>query len=150
AKFDKKKFKLTLSESGNGTGTVSSSPAGINCPGECEKEFEEGKVVTLTATPTVPGSQFGGWNNCPSPTGTECTVTMSAAKTVEAAFVVPAPTAANEPEEEVSQTSAALVGKVNNNGALAGTACSFQVTLASDPGFSSPVKTPDCTQKTIS
>ncbi len=43
AKFDlKPKFKLTVEKSGTGTGTVTSSPAGIDCGGDCEEEYPEG------------------------------------------------------------------------------------------------------------
>ena len=34
-----------------GEGTVVSSPAGIECGGTCEHEFEIGELVTLTASP---------------------------------------------------------------------------------------------------
>ena len=38
---------MTVTPSGNGTGTVTSSPAGINCGGECSHGFAEGTSVTV-------------------------------------------------------------------------------------------------------
>jgi uncharacterized repeat protein (TIGR01451 family) len=81
-------FTLAVNEAGTGTGTVTSSPAGIVCPpaATCSASFTSGQVVTLTATPTN-GSTFAGWSGvagCPG-TGT-CTVTVSAAVTVTATF----------------------------------------------------------------
>jgi hypothetical protein len=73
---------------GSGTGTVVSSPAGVNCvAGEgCSGYFTSGSTVELTATPTA-GSTFGGWSaNCQPDTQTTCKVTMSGNQTVGAIF----------------------------------------------------------------
>jgi phosphodiesterase/alkaline phosphatase D-like protein len=59
-----------------------------------------------------------------------------------------APTVINTPEGTVTQTSAVLNGDVNANGADT-TACNFQVALASDPTFTSPVKTVACSPATV-
>lgn len=71
-----------------GSGTVTSSPAGVNCPGVCSESVSSGTSVTLTAL-AASGYSFSGWSvngtSCPG-TGT-CTVTMSAARTVAATFV---------------------------------------------------------------
>jgi M6 family metalloprotease-like protein/uncharacterized repeat protein (TIGR02543 family) len=76
-------FGLTVAKGGTGTGTVTSSPSGINCGGDCNQEYVEDTVVTLTATPTN-GSRFDGWTgDC---TGTSCQVTMDAARNVTANF----------------------------------------------------------------
>jgi len=78
-------FKLSISIDGTGTGTVVSSPAGINCGTDCSESFTENTPVTLTASPAS-GSSFDGWNGACS--GTEsCSVTMDAAKSVIARFV---------------------------------------------------------------
>jgi Divergent InlB B-repeat domain len=78
---------LTVSKSGAGSGTVSSSPVGINCGAVCAASYVSGTPVTLTATPAT-GSTFTGWSGggC-SGTGT-CVVTMNADTTVTAGFVV--------------------------------------------------------------
>jgi hypothetical protein len=75
---------LTVKKTGNGEGTVTSTPAGINCGTECTHEFEENEEVKLEETPTS-GSKFAGWAGACSGTGA-CEVTMSEAKEVEAKF----------------------------------------------------------------
>ena len=63
---------VTVGFLGNGTGKVTSSPAGINCPSQaCGAQFNLGETIVLTATPD-PGSTFGGWTNCDDPNGTAC------------------------------------------------------------------------------
>jgi Divergent InlB B-repeat domain len=76
---------LTVVSAGSGRGTVTSSPAGIDCSSSCSASFGEGSVVTLTATPAA-GSTFTGWSGggC-SGTGA-CQVTMTAAESVTATF----------------------------------------------------------------
>ncbi|HKT35721.1 MAG TPA: hypothetical protein VJR03_12925 [Nitrospira sp.] len=78
-------FTLTVTKSGTGNGTVTSSPAGINCGSDCSQSYGQGTVVTLTAAPNG-NSTFAGWSGggC-SGTGA-CTVTMNATTTVGAQF----------------------------------------------------------------
>jgi sugar lactone lactonase YvrE len=76
-------FTLTISLAGAGSGSVTSSPAGLNCPTTCAAPFLAGSTVTLTATPAA-GSLFMSWGGACS--GTSCTVTMDSAKTVTATF----------------------------------------------------------------
>ena len=52
---------LTVLRAGSGSGTVTSSPRGIDCHSACSASFGEGTVVTLTATPAA-GSTFTGWS----------------------------------------------------------------------------------------
>jgi len=77
-------YTLTVSKSGTGNGTVTSSPSGIDCGSDCSESYNQGTSVTLTAT-AASGSIFGGWSGACSGTGT-CTVTMNAAKSVTATF----------------------------------------------------------------
>jgi hypothetical protein len=81
------KFKLTVKEEGTGSGTVTSSPAGIECPPTCSAEFEEGKEVTLSASPAG-GSEFAGWSGSGCSGTGSCKVTMTAAKEVTATFTL--------------------------------------------------------------
>jgi hypothetical protein len=76
---------LAVTKAGTGSGTVTSSPAGISCGSTCSANFASGTQVTLTANPDD-GSTFAGWSGggC-SGTGT-CVVTVSAAVTVTATF----------------------------------------------------------------
>ena len=77
-------FTLTVSKAGSGGGTVTSSPAGINCGATCTAMYNTGMGVTLTATPDAT-SILSGWSGGCAGTGT-CTVTMDANKSVTATF----------------------------------------------------------------
>jgi Divergent InlB B-repeat domain/PASTA domain len=78
---------LSVTKHGPGTGTIESSPAGIECGPECQFAFEEGASVTLTATPG-PNSAAATWEGCDAVTAGKCEVTMSAAKAVVATFAL--------------------------------------------------------------
>jgi hypothetical protein len=77
---------LSVFKTGTGSGTVTSSPAGISCGESCSAEFEAGKVVTLTPTAAA-GSEFTGWSGACSGTGA-CQVTMSEARSVTVSFAL--------------------------------------------------------------
>ncbi len=77
-------FPLTVALAGSGTGTVSSSPSGINCGQTCSANFTSGTVVQLSETPAT-GSKFTGWSGACSGTAA-CSVTLNAAATVTATF----------------------------------------------------------------
>ena len=55
-------YTLTVAKAGTGTGTVTSSPAGISCGGTCSASYASGTAVTLTAAP---------WLGPPSPARAE-------------------------------------------------------------------------------
>ena len=81
--------QLTVSDTGSGVGTVTSTPAGINCPGTCSASFSPGTTVVLTATPAAKTS-FDGWSGACF--GTEpCTLTLNANAFVNASFTGPPP-----------------------------------------------------------
>ena len=77
-------FTVTVQKQGNGSGTVTSSPAGIDCGGTCSGQFQQGVTVSLNAA-AAPGSAFAGWSGACSGTG-PCSVTGNA--TVTARFIV--------------------------------------------------------------
>jgi len=82
---DLERFTLTVGTTGDGAGTVSSSPSGIDCGPDCSELYANGSSVTLTAAPSV-GSVFTGWNGCDEVSGMTCTVTVAAEASVTAKF----------------------------------------------------------------
>jgi alpha-tubulin suppressor-like RCC1 family protein len=76
---------LAVSIAGTGSGTVVSTPAGIDCRSTCTHTFAFGASITLTAT-ADPGSRFAGWSgDC---AGTEpCSFAMSANRSAVATFI---------------------------------------------------------------
>jgi hypothetical protein len=76
---------LTASKSGSGAGTVTSSPAGIDCGSTCATTANEGTAITLTATP-VAGSVFTGWSGGGCSGTDSCQVTLGADTSVTANF----------------------------------------------------------------
>jgi hypothetical protein len=79
--------ELTITKTGNGTGSISSSNASINCSPTCSAPITSGTAVTLTAIPDI-GSGFDGWSGACTGTAKTCTVTVDAAKSVGALFTV--------------------------------------------------------------
>lgn len=79
---------VTVTASAPATGTISSSPAGISCPGTCTANFDDGTQVVLTETPGAPTtfSVFGGWSGACSGAATTCTVTVSSTEAITATF----------------------------------------------------------------
>ncbi len=67
----------------SGSGSVTSSPAGIDCPRICSATFGAGSNVTLTATPAA-GFSFNGFAGACS--GTSCPLRLSTSARVVAAF----------------------------------------------------------------
>jgi sugar lactone lactonase YvrE len=144
---------LTVTTSGTGSGTVSSSPAGITCPSTCTATFAGNSAVVLTATANT-GSTFTSFSgNCtpasPQTTPPSCTVTMSAAETVTATFntatagtITITPTTLLFGDEGVGTTSNPLTLTVSNTGSTAVTFTSIATTgdfagatLAQCPGI---------------
>ena len=78
-------YTLTVAKAGSGTGTITSSPSGINCGADCTETYTNGTSVTLTAISDA-GSTFTGWTGggC-SGTG-NCVITMNADTGVTAVF----------------------------------------------------------------
>jgi phospholipase C len=77
---------LTITNSGIGTGSVTSSPSGINCPTACSASFANGTPVTLTAAPGTNFSFAGFTGGGCTGAATTCVVTVSTAATVNAQF----------------------------------------------------------------
>ena len=77
-------FTLSVAKAGTGSGTVTSSPTGISCGGDCSEAYTNGTSVSLTATPAS-GSTFGGWSGACTGTGS-CALSMTANRSVTATF----------------------------------------------------------------
>ena len=75
---------LKVAKTGSGSGSVTSSPTGINCGSTCSAPFAA-VPVTLKATASA-GSRFTGWSGACSGSGT-CTLTMGADRAATARFV---------------------------------------------------------------
>ena len=116
ATFEQATSTLTVSKAGTGGGTVTSSPAGIDCGATCADDFDEGSSVTLTATPAT-DSTFTGWSGggC-SGTGT-CDVSIGASNaTVTATFAQDKPTVTTTAGATgITQTAATVAGTVDPN-----------------------------------
>jgi hypothetical protein len=79
---------LTVEKSGDGDGTVTSSPAGIDCDTsdtDCTERYPTDTEVILTANP-APDLLFVGWSGGGCTGTTPCTLTMDTSKTVTADF----------------------------------------------------------------
>lgn len=76
---------LTVTVEGTGKGSMTSEPAGINCPGACSAEFDDATLVTLTAVPEQ-GSTFADWSGDCANKDAVCMVTMNRQVDVTAHF----------------------------------------------------------------
>lgn len=86
---------LTVVRGGSGLGTVTSSPAGINCGTSCLAQYPFMTNVTLTATATS-GSFFAGWSG----PGCGTVVAMDANKTCTATFNSNAPPPSQQNQQQ--------------------------------------------------
>jgi Phosphate-induced protein 1 conserved region/Divergent InlB B-repeat domain len=68
-------------------GAGGSVSGGVSCPASssCSQSFLAGTTVTLSAQP-ISGVSFAGWSGCDSVSGSHCTVTLAADRTVHANF----------------------------------------------------------------
>jgi len=78
-------FTLRVNRSGNGTGTVTSSPAGISCGTSCSGTYHAGTQVTLTANPD-PDSKVTGFSGACQTGDATCSFVLTRDSTVSVAF----------------------------------------------------------------
>jgi phospholipase C len=77
-------FTMAVTMAGTGTGTITSSPSGINCPTTCSASFPQNTKVTLSETPGT-NSAFTSWSGACTGAA-NCSVTVTAAESVTATF----------------------------------------------------------------
>jgi phospholipase C len=77
-------YTLIVTLAGAGTGTVTSTPAGINCPTTCSASFAQNTQVTLNEVPTA-NNTFSGWSGACTGVAT-CSVIVTAPNSVTATF----------------------------------------------------------------
>ena len=98
-------YPLLVERSGEGAGSVTSTPSGIQCGSTCQARFNLGSTVTLTAT-AASGSTFTGWSGAGCSGTGSCAVTMAEARSVTATFAgtrsVTATFAGKKPDLRVS------------------------------------------------
>jgi len=92
--FDR--FTVRVFKVGNGSGTVFSSPPGIDCgdfSNQCIATFERGTPVTLRPVAQHGPSRFAGWQlatgstlQCPATRG-DCNIIVLADSTIQAQFI---------------------------------------------------------------
>lgn len=83
--FDSTHYRLNAETTGNGGGSIVSSPAGIDCGDTCSDWFAVGSDVTITAT-AEPGSAFVGWSGDCQGESSTCVVSIAQTKNVGARF----------------------------------------------------------------
>jgi hypothetical protein len=117
-------YVVTVSRTGSGS--VTSSPAGINCGAVCTHDFDGGTPVTLTATPAA-GYRFGGWSGRCTGTGA-CQFSVTATTTVTATFVkkpVPRPGKPSITDSNLNARHHKASFKFNGAGASKGFQCAL-------------------------
>ena len=126
---------LTVTKSGSGGGTIISDqgtpippvpPTQINCGSVCSSQFENGAVVNLFAT-SDDNSLFTSWTGCDSVNGNQCTVTVSSAKNVSAAFTITTVNGDVKPSSGYTATCNIPVGQ---------TTCSINIDWVTNPNQS--------------
>ena len=88
ATFTLNQYDLNVTVDGNGSGTISSNPTGISCPGDCTETVDYGTAVTLTASydPAASALVWGG--ACSAAVGDTCVVTVDLVNDVTATFTL--------------------------------------------------------------
>jgi uncharacterized repeat protein (TIGR02543 family) len=105
ANFAPASHTLSVTQSGAGSGNVTSSPPGIDCGASCTASFDHGTPVTLTATPAA-GSGFARWAGACTGKAPTCTLTVTQALGVDVEFAAPGTsTYFYDPKGNLTQTT---------------------------------------------
>lgn len=116
-----------LSVTKTGAGTVTSSPAGIDCGATCSANFSANSSVTLTATASAGGS-FTGWGGACTGSTSTCTISMDAARSVTASFSAAAGTRLVALSKSGQGSVVSTPGGIDCNVSCGGTSFSFPAT----------------------
>jgi hypothetical protein len=115
---------IQLSVKVDGSGSVTSSPAGINCGSDCTETYDAVTGVTLTAMPEG-GSTFAGWGGACTGSSTTCTLTMNASKSVTATFtnklITTTATEIHAADHSIVTSSVPLDSTVHDQAVVSGT-----------------------------
>lgn len=84
-------YVIVATKSGDGTGTVADDLGKLDCGDDCDGVYDNGIVVTLTATPDI-GSAFDQWTGACTGNGA-CMITVDEVEAVEAVFLSSPPSA---------------------------------------------------------
>jgi Divergent InlB B-repeat domain len=110
---------LAVSVAGEGSGTITSDPVGIDCASTCSAQFPSGTVVTLTAAAS-PGAVFDHWTGACSGTDRVCSLTLSRRMSATAVFAriatPPPPTPADTPGPTATPIASAGVTRPPGSG----------------------------------
>ena len=102
--------ELSIERAGSGSGTIESSPAGIECGSTCAAAFVHGAHVVLNANPD-PGSHFSGWSGAGCAGTASCEVTLTSDEVITANFDTSAvPTDAEANAGSTAETQPASQG----------------------------------------
>lgn len=86
ATFARRRARVSIVRTGDGSGSVASEPEGIVCGASCEARFDVGSMVVLTAS-AASDSRFITWDGaCQEASGPVCTVSIDTDVQIEARF----------------------------------------------------------------
>jgi hypothetical protein len=122
---------LTVVKAGSGSGTVISSPAGIDCGARCVGDFLVDSTVTLTGTP-APGSVLRELTGDDCSGAEPCPVSLTAPTTVTATFTGDLVNVAVNRAQFTAGSTLRVAVSVNNATGLPATASFFVGALLPD------------------
>jgi hypothetical protein len=96
--------RLTVGVKGAGSGSVTSSPAGIACGDSCGADFAYGTPVTLTGAPEA-RTEPVRWSGCDSVNASnQCVVGMTSVRSITATFDASAVDPPDPPDTRITKT----------------------------------------------
>jgi hypothetical protein len=131
---------VTVSTNGAGTGKVTSTPAGIDCPYACNALLPAMDAVTLNAVPDS-GMTFESWTGCPSPSGATCTIPAGTTnRSITATFGV-----SGTSQVQIVQVGTGL-GQIEVTNGSTSTVCNGSCSVTVTPGTNVRLETTTMSQ----